>query len=563
MRVSAGITIAALLSGAAFGQSSDTTPKFEVADIHASPRTTQPFVRGPFYNSGRYELRFATMLDLVRTAYGVDPEKVMGGPNWIEMDRFDVFAMAPGASTAESRKLMLQALLADRFKLVTHKDSKPIPAFALKASKKAQLKEPEGNGANGCNFTVQNATPPPPGGGPPTGPINLPVIVYTCHNTTMAAFADGMLSMAGAGQYFNNRLVVDQTELQGSWDFTFKFTPKVPAGLTTVGENIPLFDALEKQLGLKLEPATVPMPVIVIDSVNQKPTDNAPEVAKSFPPLPTEFDAAEIKPAVAQNGGGRGGVLARPEIKNGRIYVPNITLKNLITLAWDIKGDDMLSGAPKWLDSDRFDLIAKAPAGVAIGDLTPSRSAVPVNIEALRPMIKALIVERFKLQVHMESKPIAAYTLVAAKPKLKKADPATRTKWQEGALPDSKDNKNANPALGRLVTCQNVTMAQFAELLPVIAPGYLHTEVTDATGLEGGWDFTFSFSPAGILQLNGAQSGEGSASSASPVGEASVPSGAVSLFDAMTRQLGLKLEMQKRPTPVLVIDHIEQKPTDN
>jgi uncharacterized protein (TIGR03435 family) len=564
MRVCACIGIAALVSSAALGQSTESTPKFDVADIHASPRTTQPFVRGPFYNSGRYELRFATMLDLVRTAYGVDPEKILGGPNWIEMDRFDVFAMAPGASTAESRKLMLQALLADRFKLVTHKDSKPIAAFALKASKKTQLKEPEGNGANGCNFTVQNTNPPTPGGGPPAGPINLPVIVYTCHNTTMAAFADGMLSMAGAGQYFNNRLVVDQTELQGSWDFTFKFTPKIPAGITTVGENIPLFDALEKQLGLRLEAATVPMPVVVVDSVNQKPTDNPPDVAKSFPPLPTEFDAAEIKPAVAQNGGGRGGVLARPEIKNGRIYVPNITLKNLITLAWDINGDDMLLGAPKWLDSDRFDLIAKAPAGVAIGDLTPSRTAVPVNIEALRPMIKALIVERFKLQAHTESKPIAAYTLVAAKPKLKKADPATRTKWQEGALPDSKDSKNANPSLGRLVTCQNVTMAQFAQLLPVIAPGYLHTEVTDATGLEGGWDFTFSFSPAGILQLNGGQGGgEGGGSSASPVGEASVPSGAVSLFDAVTRQLGLKLEMQKRPTPVLVIDHIEQKPTDN
>src|SRR5437879_6949806 len=163
----------------------------------------------------------------------------------------------------------------------------------------------------------------------------------------------------------------------------------------------------------------------------------------------------------------------------------------------------------------------------------------------------------------MESKHIAVYTLLAAKPKLKKADPAARTKWQEGALPDSKDSKNANPSLGRLVTCQNVTMAQFAQLLPVIAPGYLHTEVTDATGLEGGWDFTFSFSPAGILQLNGGQGGEGGASSAGPVGEASVPSGAVSLFDAMTRQLGLKLEVQKRPTPVLVIDHIEQKPTDN
>ena len=83
MRVCAGIAMAALLSGAAFGQSTETTPKFEVADIHASPRTTQPFVRGPFYNSGRYELRFATMLDLVRTAYGSGPGKDRG---WTELD---------------------------------------------------------------------------------------------------------------------------------------------------------------------------------------------------------------------------------------------------------------------------------------------------------------------------------------------------------------------------------------------------------------------------------------------------------------------------------------------
>ena len=63
---------------------------------------------------------------------------------------------------------------------------------------------------------------------------------------------------------------------------------------------------------------------------------------------------------------------------------------------------------------------------------------MPVNLDALRPMIRALIVERFKMEAHMENRPMTAYTLVAAKPKLKKADPTTRTKWQEGALPDSK-----------------------------------------------------------------------------------------------------------------------------
>jgi len=91
-------------------------------------------------------------------------------------------------------------------------------------------------------------------------------------------------------------------------------------------------------------------------------------------------------------------------------------------------------------------------------------------------------------------------------------------------------------------------------MLPGIAPGYIHTTVVDATGLEGGWDFTFSFSPQGALQL------------AKPKTEddlASDPNGAISLFDAIAKQLGLKLETQKRPTPVLVIDKIERKPTDN
>jgi len=174
-------------------------------------------------------------------------------------------------------------------------------------------------------------------------------------------------------------------------------------------------------------------------------------------------------------------------------------------------------------------------------------------------------VERFKMDAHMENRSVNAYTLIATKqPKLKKADPTTRTKWQEGALPDSKGGKNANPSLGRLVTCQNVTMAQFAELLPGIAPGYLHTEVLDATGLEGGWDFTFSFSPAGVLQLNrGGANSDAGTPAAGGTTEASEPSGALTLFDAMTKQLGLKLEAQKRPIPVLVIDHIERKPIEN
>src|SRR5689334_20336164 len=136
MRVCASLRLLALLSGAAFAQSDETAPKFEAADIHPSGRAVgalPPIMRGPFYSSGRYEVRFATMLDLVKTAYGVEPEKVFGGPNWLEMDRFDVIALAPAGSTAESRRRMLQSLLADRFKLVVHNDTKPMAANALTA----------------------------------------------------------------------------------------------------------------------------------------------------------------------------------------------------------------------------------------------------------------------------------------------------------------------------------------------------------------------------------------------------------------------------------------------
>jgi uncharacterized protein (TIGR03435 family) len=166
------------------------------------------------------------MLDLICIAYNVDPEKVSGGHNWLEMDRFDVFAKTASASNAETRRLMLQALLADRFGLKTHTGSQSMPAYALAAGKHSGLKEADSSAEpGGCKFEVQNAPTAPP---TPGTPIQLPTIVYTCKNTSLATFATNMLNVPGAAQYFNNRLVVDKTELAGDWDFSFHFTPKVP-----------------------------------------------------------------------------------------------------------------------------------------------------------------------------------------------------------------------------------------------------------------------------------------------------------------------------------------------
>ena len=94
-------------------------------------------------------------------------------------------------------------------------------AYGLTVAKRSQLKEKDGSGETGCKFAVQNAPSGPPA---PGTPIQLPVIAYTCRNTSMGIFAAGMLNMPGANQYLNNKLVVDQTSLQGDWDFTLRYT---------------------------------------------------------------------------------------------------------------------------------------------------------------------------------------------------------------------------------------------------------------------------------------------------------------------------------------------------
>jgi uncharacterized protein (TIGR03435 family) len=166
----------------------------------------------------------------------------------------------------------------------------------------------------------------------------------------------------------------------------------------------------------------------------------------------------------------------------------------------------------------------------------------------MQTMVQALVKARFKIASHEEKRPIDVLLLVAAKPQLKKADPANRSQCQNVA--------STSRVMTRTEVCQNVTMAQFASWLENGARGYVNDRpVLDATSLEGNWDFTLNFSNArAAMGTGGVSNGDGGLAD---------PNGAVSLFDAIEKQLGLKLETQKRPMPVMVIDHIEQRPTEN
>jgi uncharacterized protein (TIGR03435 family) len=517
------------------------------------------------------------MVDLVANAYGLDADKVMGGPSWLEMDRFDISAKAPANASAESLKIMLQALLADRFKLVVHNDKKELPTFALRVGKKLLIKPADASADPGCR-------PPEQKGAPPSGPmLNINGVImylgpdltisYLCRNMSMTAFTEELHRMPFADVGINP--LVDETELKGTWDFDLKFS--LALGPDNNGTTI--FDAVEKQLGLKLEPIKAPLPVIVVDSVNRKPTDNPPGVTKILPFIPTEFEVADVKPSDPNlsdgpggRGGGRGGGGVLP---GGRIEYRGYTLKDLIAMAWNTTSNKVVGG-PKFVDTDRFDIVAKAPAPATSGLGSGMSFGPQVDPEALPLMMQALLKDRFRLAVHAEDRPASIYTLTALKPKLKTADPANRTGCKDGPGPDGKDPRVANPARGRLVTCLNVTMAQFAELIPGFAGGYFGPQnvdsiVMDATGIEGAYDFTLSFSGAGILNGGGGgRGGRGRGGDAGPApgaagaaGEASDPGGGIALADAVEKQLGIKMELQKRPAPAIVIDHVEQKPTDN
>jgi len=234
----------------------------------------------------------------------------------------------------------------------------------------------------------------------------------------------------------------------------------------------------------------------------------------------------------------------------GRIEADGVTMRMIFQLAWDITVDDLLANTPKWFNETKYSLVAKTSTAVSgVGQNTA------IDIEDLKAMLRQLITERFKLKSHIENRPVEAYTLLADKPKMAKADPANRTGFKEGPAPEQKDTRSA--LINRMVTVRNMTMAQFAEDMQRFANGYIRVPVEDKTGLDGAYDFTLMFS--GINLLN---AGRGRGGDAAPAAGADSldPSGALTLQDAVSRQLGLKLEMRKRPMPVLVIDSMEEKP---
>jgi uncharacterized protein (TIGR03435 family) len=480
------------------------SPAFLAADVHLSGSSPMPFMDVGLLPSGRYQIRNATMVDLIKTAWGIDTENVVDGPAWIDTDRFDIIAKVPPKSTAADREEMLRSLLAERFKLAVHNDKKELTVDEMTVNKRGvQLQESGAPGSTDCKGDFNQ--------GPP------PMVTVNCPSMTMPQFAIRVRQMAG-GDVHN--LVVDLTGLKGAYAIALKWTPpggpKPKDGEESAGQ-ISILDALDKQLGLTIALGKRMVPVVAIDHVERTPTANDPDVTKTLPPAVTEFEAATIK----LNKSGKEEARLQPK-PGGRVEGENIPLKLLITFAWDFdtNSDDRIVGLPKWGTTDRYDFIAKA--AVMPGEQPPP-------LDDLRMMIRALLIERFKITLHTEDQPVKVFTLTVGKrgSKLRAADPSARSTCNP-SMGQSGSGAAKLPAL--TLTCQNTTMAQLATAMHLRAGGYVDHPVVDLTELKGGYDFVLTWTPRGALS----SSGRGGAKAAETE-SASDPSGGTTFFDAVEK----------------------------
>ena len=198
---------------------------FEAVDVHvSSPEDKRKVLQADeaAFHAGRYEIRNATMLDLIKTAYGVEPAAIFGGPSWLALDRFDVIAKAPARTTIAAANMMLQSVLANRFKLVVRQDTKPLPAWVLSAGAgKPKLKPADNAAESGCRVVDGNQR-------------------LTCTSVTLDVF----VAWLRAG-YITTLPVVNSTIIEGSWDFDLHYT--VAQGMFGVSENNRLSRRLKKK----------------------------------------------------------------------------------------------------------------------------------------------------------------------------------------------------------------------------------------------------------------------------------------------------------------------------
>jgi uncharacterized protein (TIGR03435 family) len=267
------LTVAVLLTiGLADAQAPTQDPgslKFEVASVKRSAPEARGGVARPEPGGLRYRGTNLPLKAYISSAYRIKGDQVMGAPSWVDTDGFDIEAQAAKPSSLEEFHLMTRALLAERFHLKFHFETREMPLYALVVD------------ASGAKLTLHDAAnsgEPWIEQGMDVGASGLPRPFHqrwTATSSSMELFAFRLASVM-------DRPVIDQTGLKGEYDFKLTYTANIPLNLPenamingqpidTSGPSI--FQAVRQQLGLRLDGRKGPVQIIVIDHV-EKPSEN-------------------------------------------------------------------------------------------------------------------------------------------------------------------------------------------------------------------------------------------------------------------------------------------------
>ncbi len=517
-----------------------------IVDVHASPYRAKTYYTNNIGHH-RFDMHDATILDLIAFAYDRRDDTILGGPTWIDLDRFDVAAendslepqkfsapsadpATPGKNPYETMQPVIQRVLTERFHLKTHIDQRPMPGYLLAVGKDG-IKAPEAKdpaAAPNCRSDQDKAAPESE--------------TLTCTSLTTTQIVKWF-----SGVY--PHALVDRTGLTKSYDVTMRMSF---ANLNTRDEYIRIFTDAFRQLGLNVELGDVLQPAMVVDSV-ERPTPNDPDIVKLIPPpLNLEFEVATIKPAAEDE---------RPDqIRSTptEITFSDFTIQGLITRAFQFPTGAMISNRPPWLNVARYTVLVKLPPEI-------DGRALYQNQDEIAIMLQKLLADRFGLKYHWGEQTLDGWALLGGTPKMKKADPNSRSFCKWGAPPGEKSMNSGPDALyDNQSYCQNVTMAQYADMMQAFTGSDIKYRVVDKTGLAGSWNFTLYYTSAAKLKAAAPPVNATNAKPADSAADASTdPVGGMTLQDAVRKELGLQLVKQPETYPALVLDHIDQTPTDN
>lgn len=231
------------------------SPAFEAASVKKSSGEQVRMRREP----GRLAITNFSLRAMMRYAYGVEQIQISGGPAWIDSDRWDIVATAGREITEEERRSMLQTLLNERFKLTIRRESKELPVYALVVAKGGSKLTP-GTAAN---------------------PERVEMNVSGAGMHQMRGQSVPLSTLAKVLTAPVGRIVLDQTGIQGSFDYQLEWVPD-PANMPLINGAKPdgskldgasIFTAVQEQLGLKLESTKGPVEILVIDHA-AKATEN-------------------------------------------------------------------------------------------------------------------------------------------------------------------------------------------------------------------------------------------------------------------------------------------------